>query len=118
MDGENKGLVITVNFYRMNKTLLDIKAKIDERTYNALQQTKQTITQRIGELKKDVENLGLKVGRDKLIKASVQRSQELYEYVSKQLKCDWDEWHKVKGHKREYEALINAKIKTYEALLK
>lgn len=116
MISDSDKLVISINFYRANKTWLDIKAKTDEKTNSAIQSLKQIIGQKIEKLKKDIENLDNKICREELLNTA-KKSREFYDFVSKELKCDWNKWKELTGHRKEYLGLLNAKLKTYKNLL-
>ena len=104
---EDKRLVITLDFYRVNKVWLDTKAEKDERTKEAITNLKTAIKIKIIELEGLIANFDL-----------TEKKREIYYSIERERKQDWEIWQKEKGHKKDYKALLNGKLNVYKSLLK
>jgi len=104
---EDKRLVITLDFYRVNKVWLDIKAEKDERTKEAIKCLKQMIKTKIIELELNIAKIGSDINGRDLCFSTVRESKQ-----------DWEIWQKEKGHKKDYKSLLNNKLEVYKSLLK
>lgn len=88
---ENKRLVITFEFYRVNKTWLEIKAKKDEGT------------------RKAIENL------KSILKEKIEETENAIEIITNKLKNK--EYSEIEeGHKKEHLTLLKEKLKYYKNL--
>jgi len=89
---EDRGLVITIEFYRVNKSWLETKAKSDERTKIAIERTKKIVKEKIFETEKAIKAVEKKLSSGELSEIEI-------------------------GHRKEYLALLKSKLNYYKEVL-
>ena len=89
---EDRKLVITIEFYKSNKSWLDLKAKKDERTRIALERLKSAVKEKISEIEKAIKVVESKISSGELSESEI-------------------------GHRKEYLSLLRSKLSYYEEVL-